>query len=43
MPKYFTLDSDLEEMKYGPIEIAIREFDEGVLPITVKRPLVKAK
>jgi len=34
---------NLEEMKYGPIEIAIREFDEGVLPITVKRPLVKAK
>jgi DNA-directed RNA polymerase subunit K len=34
---------DLESMKYGPIEIAIREFDEGVLPITVKRPLVKAK
>jgi DNA-directed RNA polymerase subunit K/omega len=27
----------LEEMKYNPIEIAKLEFDEGVLPIEVKR------
>ena len=29
---------DLEQIKYDPIEIAIQEFKEGVLPITVKRP-----
>tara|TARA_Y100000034_G_scaffold53220_1_gene65316 strand:+ start:249 stop:461 length:213 start_codon:yes stop_codon:yes gene_type:complete len=34
-------NKDLEEMKFDPIEIAIREFDEGVLPITVKRPIAK--
>ena len=27
----------LEELGYNPIEIAKLEFDEGVLPITVKR------
>jgi DNA-directed RNA polymerase subunit K len=27
----------LEELSYNPIEIAKLEFDEGVLPITVKR------
>ena len=34
---------DLEKIKYNPIEIAIQEFDAGILPITVKRPLMKAK
>ena len=39
---------DLEEIKYNPIEIARREFDAGVIPITVTKPLpaavkVKAK
>ena len=34
---------DLEKINYNPIEIAIKEFDAGILPITVKRPLVKAK
>ena len=29
----------LEKVRYSPIEIAKREFDEGVLPITIKRPL----
>ncbi len=29
---------ELEKMHYDPIEIALREFDGGVLPITVKRP-----
>ena len=33
----------LEEIKYNPIEIAIMEFGEGVLPITVKRPLAKVR
>lgn len=29
---------DLEKIKFNPIEIAVREFAEGILPITVKRP-----
>ena len=31
----------LEELQYNPIEIAKREYEAGVLPITVKRPLPK--
>lgn len=30
---------ELEKVKYNPIEIATLEFDDGLLPITVKRPL----
>jgi len=30
---------ELEEIKYNPIEIARREYDSGVIPITIKRPL----
>ena len=30
----------LEGIKYNPINIALMEFDEGILPITVKRPHV---
>jgi DNA-directed RNA polymerase subunit K len=33
---------DLEELKYNPLEIAKREFEKGVLPITVKRPAAGA-
>lgn len=29
---------ELEAIRYDPIKIAIKEFDAGVLPITVKRP-----
>jgi DNA-directed RNA polymerase subunit K len=29
----------LEEIKYSPLEIAKLEFDAGVIPITVIRPL----
>ncbi len=29
---------ELEKMKYNPIQIALKEYNEGVLPITVKRP-----
>jgi DNA-directed RNA polymerase subunit K len=36
-------EADLKKLSYNPIEIALREFDEGVLPITVKRPIAKAK
>ncbi|MBN2142760.1 DNA-directed RNA polymerase subunit K [Candidatus Woesearchaeota archaeon] len=28
----------LEELKFNPIEIAKKEFEEGVLPIEVRRP-----
>jgi len=34
---------DLEEIKYNPIEIAKKEFAEGVIPITVKRPYPKSE
>ena len=42
----FLLDLSEEELKairFDPIDIAMLEFNEGVLPITVKRPLKKAK
>ncbi|MFH1592316.1 MAG: DNA-directed RNA polymerase subunit K [Candidatus Woesearchaeota archaeon] len=29
----------LEKIKYSPVEIAKKEFDSGILPITIKRPL----
>lgn len=32
---------DLAAIKFNPIEIAIQEFAEGILPITVKRPSLK--
>lgn len=28
---------ELEELKYNPIDIAERELEQGVLPITIKR------
>ena len=34
---------DLEAIKYNPLDIAVREFDEGILPITVKRPSLKKR
>lgn len=34
---------ELEEMKFNPIKIATKEFDEGVLPINVKRPELEKK
>ena len=33
--------AELEKMRYDPIAIALMEFDEKVLPITVKRPMAK--
>ena len=30
---------DLEIMRYDPIAIAKMEFEKGILPITIKRPL----
>ncbi len=34
-------EKDFRGIKFNPIEIAKREFSEGVLPITIKRPLPK--
>ncbi|MCD4666248.1 DNA-directed RNA polymerase subunit K [archaeon] len=30
---------DFEKINYNPIEIAKQEFEKGVLPLTIKRPL----
>ncbi len=32
---------DYKELNYNPIEIAKKEFREGVIPITIKRPRPK--
>jgi len=32
---------DFERIKYNPISIARMEFEKGILPITIKRPLPK--
>jgi len=32
-------DEELKKVKYNPIEIAMIELNEGVIPITVKRPV----
>ena len=32
-------DEELKEIKYNPIEIALKELSEGIIPITVKRPV----
>lgn len=32
-------EEDLKTLKYNPVEIAKREFEEGVIPLTVKKPL----
>ena len=29
----------LEKINYSPVEIAKMEFEKGILPITIKRPL----
>ena len=30
-------DKDIESLDFNPIKIAMKEFDEGIIPITVKR------
>ncbi len=30
---------DYEKINYNPIKIAKKELDEGVLPITIKKPM----
>lgn len=32
-------EEDFKKMRYDPIEISEREFEKGILPITIKRPL----
>jgi len=32
-------EKDLEKLNYNPIRIALMEFDAGIIPITIKRPL----
>jgi DNA-directed RNA polymerase subunit K/omega len=32
-------EEDLEKIRYNPISIAKNEFEKGILPITIKRPL----
>ena len=32
-------EKELEELSYNPVKIARKEFDAGVIPLTVKRPL----
>lgn len=32
-------EEDFRKINYNPIIIAKREFEEGILPITIKRPL----
>lgn len=30
---------DYEKMRYNPINIARKEFEDGILPLSVKRPM----
>jgi DNA-directed RNA polymerase subunit K/omega len=32
---------EFEDINYNPVEIAKREFEQDILPITIKRPLPK--
>ena len=32
-------EKDLEGLSYDPVRIAKKEFEAGVIPLTVKRPL----
>ena len=34
-------DEDLKKISYSPLEIAKLELKEGIIPLTVKRPLPK--
>lgn len=43
-PFLIKMDAEaLEKLHYNPVEIARQEYDEGVLPISVKRPLPTVK
>lgn len=32
-------EKDLEKINYNPVKIALLEFEAGIIPITIKRPL----
>lgn len=34
-------EDDFENLNYNPIDIAELEFNKGVIPITIRRPLPK--
>ncbi len=36
-------EEELEKINFNPIEIAKREFEKGVLPIEISRPVPKKK
>lgn len=36
-------EKDLEDVGFNTIEIAKKEFEQGLVPITVKRPLPKVE
>lgn len=36
-------EEEFEAINYNPIEIAKLEFDKGIIPITIRRPLPKKK
>ena len=36
-------EKDLKKIRYNPVEIAKLEFEKGVIPMTVKRPLPGAR
>lgn len=36
-------DADLQKLHYDTLEIALKEFERGVLPITVRRPVLGHK
>jgi len=33
-------EKELEKIHYNSIEIALMEYDQGILPITVRRPVL---
>jgi len=35
-------EKDLEKIHYNPLTIARMEYDEGVIPMTIRRPLPEA-
>ena len=36
-------DSELKKMRFDPLKIAEKEFEEGVLPISIHRPVPRKK
>ncbi len=36
-------EDDLQKIRFNPIEIAKLEYDQGLIPIDVKRPYPKSK